>query len=876
MSFRQQLWVAAWTTVLSILPPAVEAAEGTDSGAAELLSCQFDDRWDQNYDGWPDNWRRRVDDDYPGYVRIEIEEDPNAASGRSLKVRLRGGSAYFHCPELPVSPLYSYVLKVRARTEMIEHAEVSTGIVWQAKDGTPVGETERVSLARSGQTQEVRVGPISPSSPEVETAVVFVQIERGKQIDLEGLVVVDELSLHRLPQVLLTAQEPLGLFGDPRDVAVRCRLTGIPVSNPTVRFELRSVEGELIEQAPIAVTVAPIAARAATGNPGEATARDYQGEAIWRPKQTDYGFYRIDATLLTGGAEGEKRTTSIAVLRPLPRPAQGIFGWSVGSIRSPHTTENWTKLLTQLGVHWLKFPVWYDSSESRLGDELVQFTERLAAFGIEVVGVVDRAPVVDDASTRLAEAGSIADIFTLDSSYWLPALDPIMTRLSLRIRWWQFGGDHDTSLVGYPDLPVLIENVRQQLYRFGQNVKVGIPWKWMADPPSREDLPWQFIQWSSEPSLTGGELGASLDGRASDAVGRWVLIEPLPRAAYSRSIRVADLIQQMMSARIKNADAAFLPQPVDAARGVLDDAGMPDELLLPFRTTAMLLADAQHAGSMRLPAGSHNHVFRKPDGSLLMVVWSDAPATEELFLGEGVLHLDPWGREIPAAGSAEHQAIRVSAVPSFVLGLHELATTVRISAQFEHPRMPSVFGRAHSNVLSFVNSSAQGIGGSVTPVGSGGWNFSPNPLHFKAAAGAVVRIPFELAPRSDASSGRQEVRLDFDIPGSEKCSFSVWKHFDIGLGDIEIEISTALQKDGTLVVEQRTLNHTDERVDFKCLLYAPGRRRQRNHIFRLGRGQDLQYYRFDRADDLIGKELWLHCEEIGGPRVLNYRYVVEP
>ena len=76
-------------------------------------------------------------------------------------------------------------------------------------------------------------------------------------------------------------------------------------------------------------------------------------------------------------------------------------------------------------------------------------------------------------------------------------------------------------------------------------------------------------------------------------------------------------------------------------------------------------------------------------------------------------------------------------------------------------------------------------------------------------------------------------------------------------------------------MEQRTLNHTDDLVDFKCFLYAQNRRRQRNHIFRLGRGQDLQKYRFTDAEDLIGTELWLRCEEIGGPRVLNFRYVVE-
>jgi hypothetical protein len=881
MNLCQAAIIAAILTVLLILSPLLCAAEETYSGAAELINCRFDEAWDENYDGWPDAWQRRVDETYPGYVDIKIEPDENATSGRSLTVKLDGGSAYFRSPDVPVSPLYSYLLVVRAQCEGIEHADAAIGIVWQDKDGAPVGSPTRISLANSAESQDIRIGPVSPPEPSAEKAAVFVQIDRGKQIDLGGLVVVEEVHLVRLPQVVLSPEKPLGLFTDPREVAIRCRMTGVSRSSPAIHFELRSVEGEIVDEGSpdakdIVVRESPIELPAgAQGDPSEPREIDYQVEALWKPKYVEYGFYRVHATLIADGAEGERRTTSIAVLRPFSRPAKGIFGWSVASIGDPHSTDDWAQLLTQMGIHWAKFPVWYDAAQSHVGDELVQFTERLAAFGIEVVGVVDRAPSVEGGSARLLEAGSIADIFALDSSYWLPLLDPVMTRLSLRIRWWQFGSDRDTSLVGYPELPALIETVRQQLYRFGQKVNVGIPWKWMAAPPEQDELPWQFIQWSADPPLTGSELAANLRDGPEEMVNRWVLVDPLPRNTYSLSTRVADLIQQMLAARLGNADAAFLPHPIDSSRGVLDDDGAPDEMLLPFRTTAMLLADAQHIGSMRLPSNSENRVFRKPDQSLLMVVWSDGPATEELFLGENIVQIDPWGRDIPFDSQADRQAIRVSDVPSFVLGLNELATTIRISAAFEHERLPSVFGRPHDNALVFVNSLPQGIGGEVTPVGSTGWAFAPDRLAFKAAAGAPVRIPFQLAPRSDASSGRQEVRLDFEIQAAQRYKFSVWKHFDIGLGDIEIEISTVLHKDGTLVVEQRTQNHTDQLVDFKCLLYAQNRRRQRNHIFRLGRGQDLQHYRFSNAEDLIGTELWLRCEEIGGQRVFNYRHVVE-
>ena len=859
-----------------ILSPSRGNSKDRYPVSSAILSCQFDEPWDRNYDGWPDGWQRTIDATYPGYVTTEIREDATAHGNRSLNVNLNGGSAYFHSPVLSVSSLFSYVLSARVKVERVEHARVTVGIEWQTAQGAAVGEPLQVHVPRSAQWHEARVGPVSPTDPRAEQAIVYVKVERGSQIDLRGAVAISDVRVYRLPQVVLRPEQPLGIFHNPSDVAVRCRLTGIS-TKPKVRFELRSVEGGLIDEEPAKIVeLTPIpSSKNDPASPADAATIEYQGEVVWRPKNAGYGFYRVHATLVGERSEGERRSTTLVVLRPMTRPVGGVFGWSLASVTDPLTTDDWARFLTQMGIHWVKFPVWYNASERDLGDELVHFTERLATFGIEVVGVVDRPPEMVDSMTKLAAAASAAEVFSLDPSHWLPSLDPIMTRLSLRIRWWQFGSDRDTSFVGYPNLPSLIRGIRRQLYRFGQNVRVGVPWKWMSELPQYDPAPWEFVQWSADPTLTGAELAANLASPPPKDAHRWVLIDPAPRDTYSLSARVADLIHQMAAAHIGGADAAFLPYPVDSSRGVLDDAGAPDELLLPFRTTATLLADAHYIGSMRLPSGSRNRVFRKPDGLVFMMVWNGGHAAETLFLGEDIQHFDPWGRDIPVGEDGVDQTITVTDLPSFVLGLNEAVATIRIGAAFEQTSMPSIFGRPHPNVLTFTNAFPQGVAGTIKPTSSTAWEFGPDRLTFKAAAGAEVRIPFEIRPLPNASSGRQEVRLDFEIQSARSYTFSVWRTIDVGLGEIDIEISTIFDSDGTLVVEQRTLNHTDQLVDFKCLLYAQDRRRQRNHIYRLGRGQDLQYYRFPNAQDLIGTDLWLRAEEVGGPRVLNYRFRVE-
>ena len=52
--------------------------------------------------------------------------------------------------------------------------------------------------------------------------------------------------------------------------------------------------------------------------------------------------------------------------------------------------------------------------------------------------------------------------------------------MSLRVRWWQLGRDGDISFVGFPNLNKRIEDVRTALFRFGQDVRIGINWDWAS------------------------------------------------------------------------------------------------------------------------------------------------------------------------------------------------------------------------------------------------------------------------------------------------------------------------------------------------------------------------------------------------------------
>ena len=104
-----------------------------------------------------------------------------------------------------------------------------------------------------------------------------------------------------------------------------------------------------------------------------------------------------------------------------------------------------------------------------------------------------------------------------------------------------------------------------------------------------------------------------------------------------------DLVDQMMSAKIQEADGIFIPNPFSTEHGLMNDDGTPGELLLPWRTTALVLGGSKYLGNIRMPEGSHNHIYTR-NGEAVMVVWNEHPVQEVIYLGEDVHQVDIWGR----------------------------------------------------------------------------------------------------------------------------------------------------------------------------------------------------------------------------------------
>lgn len=877
--------------------------------AVEIYRCDFGPAVDRNYDGWPDGWSRRRGGDYYEFLKIGLDVDPSGQS--SLRIGMNGGAAAVSAPAVDISARFSYVLDVDIRTVGIRHEGAYALLALYDDLGNVLERHSSPVVVSDDKWRTVKIGPITAADPRATQAVISLHVEpRARRHDLAGSVHFANLRFSRLPRITVTAGNEYHLFTSLSDVEVTCELSGITESSAEVSFELLDLHGKQLAAHRDrlvfsgAAPRSPAAPGAVAPPADERVAEGYVGRAKWRPRVPEYGFYRVRVSLHGERQSALARSVSLVVAPPAARLSHGEFGWSLAAEEAPADLGPFASLLSEAGVHWVKYPIWFSERDGAAADKLAWFAERLSLERIELVGVLDRLPVEGGEALRPAQWGFVADALN-DAAQWKAALSPVLTRLSLKVRYWQLGNDRDFSLVGYPNLPAKIAEIKTHIRHFSPETHVGFGWRWMSPFPAAETRSWEFLSLGSDPPLTAEEIGIYLARPAANVAGaeeavksqsprlvsrrapvtkpatpaqRWLLLAPLPAQEYDLDTRARDLVMRMVAAKIHGAEAIFVPAPFDAERGLMNPDGTPGELFLPWRTTALSLAGAQYVGSWQLPGGSSNHVFVR-DGKAIMVLWNDKPTVERMYFGEEIVQLDMWGRQSSPHTAVNddfaEQEVEATPVPTFLVGISEAVARWQVGLTFDRPSLDSVFGRDQVLRILCTSPISQGVGGSLTLNAPSSWSFDRAPRRFKLAEGEELNHPLRIVLQQDANSGPQPVQIDVDMTADRNYRFRVYRTLPLGLDDVKIDMTTRLREDGTLIVEQHLTNLTDSYMSFQSVLFPPGRRRQTRQVMNLGRGKNTVTFILPNGGDLIGKKLWLRAEEIGGSRILNYTVVAE-
>ncbi|MGQ9575939.1 MAG: COG1470 family protein [Thermoguttaceae bacterium] len=869
---------AVWA-LLIVAIRADAPSGGRYPGATEVFHCDFSESWDRDFNGWPDRWTRQQGPGFPHYVKISVCSAPGLAGHGALRMEMDGGAAAAYAPPVPASPLYDYVLDGLVNTEGLEHDHVYLSLTVLDDRHRPVETFASERLGRAPAWRRLRLGPISPSSPAGRWVAIGVHVEPGSRADLQGTALFGDLWLGRLPRIALAATNPSGLYTDPKQVAITCRVSGFSRPDAAVDLELCDVFGLRLAETEQPLRAQPVYSEAALRPAAmEGEAACLIGSAQWQPPVAGPGFYRLRAGVKADQQMQHRREITVAVIAPGSPRADSEFGWSLGPTGCPLAPAELEELISQAGIRWLKYPLWHDpKADPKQARALAELLDRLGSRQVRVVGVLDRRFAAETRGQQDPPewSGSMAGWLSRDPKTWKPALQATVTMLGSQIQWWQLGPDGDTGFVGYPHLEQKLAEISQAMLQPGQEVRLGAGWGWMDPLPEiaagRPPL-LRFVVLSGQPPLTHEELASYLGAGASPEIARWVLLEPLRGDQYRLEDRAADLVQRIVAAKLGRADAILLADPFRAEYGVINADGMPGELFLPWRTAALVLGGAEPAGSMTLGQGSPNRVFLRASDAV-MVVWNPVPTRETLQPGPEARQLDLWGRETVCWRGESGLEIAVGPLPSFVVRMNRQIVEWELGFGVSGQRLPAVFGRRHPIEVHWKNSFPGGVDGTLSLAAPEGWTVEPPQVAFRLGPGQTARQVFQVSLPVDAQSGQHLLGADFEIRADRTYRFSVHRPIHVGIEQLRIEIDTQLMADGQLEVQQQLINDSDRVVNLRCHLLAPDRRRSTVQVVGLGRGRDVQTHRLPDGKSLLGKTLWLQVQQADGPEVLNYRFV---
>src|SRR5690606_22690063 len=95
-----------------------------------------------------------------------------------------------------------------------------------------------------------------------------------------------------------------------------------------------------------------------------------------------------------------------------------------------------------------------------------------------------------------------------DASLWEPSVEPVLSRMGMRLTWFQVGADNDHSFLGNPRIVELLAHMRTRMQLSAQHLKLSISWPWMDALPMPARAPWNARQYSGQPTMTADVMAS--------------------------------------------------------------------------------------------------------------------------------------------------------------------------------------------------------------------------------------------------------------------------------------------------------------------------------------------------------------------------------
>lgn len=932
--FERAGWLSRGTILLLFLISA-RSSPGQELRSEKIYAWGFFHSEDKDSDLWPDQWQRRQDRIHPDYIEMRIQPkdaakardiaeakntliriqrayetgrwDPNyvpettppniaefldrTVLDNCIEIRMDGGAAELISPKFPLDPRYSHRLACDLSSEELDGhlAWVELQLLDQHENIISTLKSNTVEGTQAWFSDSAQADALPMGS--LRSGRIHLKVEPHKSLHIAGVARFDNLAIYRMPRLALTTDLEMNLAEPGQSFGVKCIAMGIKNDVSTVEFQLLDAVGKHVQRETVDLqktqvllpTERLVSKNARTSEKPtyvvnrSSTSETSDGQATWHLKIDRPGLYRLQAGLGKSAGRDQRRTVLLAVMNNNSIKNAGPFGWSIPSFGPHLAPSEIPSLATRFGAGWVKFPIWFDMTDTEAADELVALTERLQAYRIKCVGLLGSPPAAqqDNFDSGGAERLHAITIFR-ETNVWEPLLEPVLTRMGMRLTWFQLGVDDDLSFMGSDNAVEQLMAIRGRMQTYCQELKIVLGWDWLEQPPQDgRELPWDAVHFRTNPQLTAAEFESYTKSAKTRNQETWVNIDPLPTSKYKLLDRVRDLTERMVEVHREGIPAAFLTNPFDAETGLFTDDRMAGEMLIPWTTLVKSMGDRRYAGSIKLPSGSTNHIFA--DGSEgVMIAWNMHQTEERIFLGNEVTATDIWGSPLEVETVAneqggEEQVVSIGKWPVMIHGVNVDIVRWRQQFRLGAKRLASRVGGGQLLPIVMTNPFDQTLSGKVQLVCGTLLADRSSNLAIQIGGGRSQPSTLPVTVKADASAGRHQLRFDFEIEADQVYRFSAYREIELGMGKVQFMWDATRKGRDQVLLRIDVQNNTESPVSFDCKIFPPGSPYERFQVIQAPTGNSSKELSLNLPSTGQRQEYWIRCEGIGTGILLNYR-----
>ncbi len=888
------------------------------NAAPTVFQADFGRGDDLNGDGWPDNWKRRIDRDHPAYLKMRLinrsalsndelqklrrsltqwslafeqrklpgdtipESVPhsidhfleNTVADGCLEIVTNGGRAEVESPSFPIDPKNSYRISLEWMTDFVDPYWGKVSVVWLDESDQVIDEVVLESTERSQAWTHVEVKETSWIPLATRYARVQLALRPETPRSIQATARIDRVRIERIPKVELSVEPDSRIVQVGEKFQIECQLKEMNPESTVLQFSAIDHNGiEVWKDDPRSLEFDDKSSERATCS---------TSLAIPLP-----GFYRLLASISSDQTPRITKEISIAVVANNAKSNSvhnARVGLSLPTLGRQILPERVPAIADLTNTGAMKLSVWLSEDQPNSQKTLGWVVERLALSGVRCVGVIDAPSIERLKSFPTNVSSDIASVLDFPE-VWRKLYEPIWRKTSLCLTHYQVGWDDDNSLEQHRQWRERLAEVSKSLRTAGGECKMTIPWNSLVAPPvetsinpKRLSTTLPKMAFYQDMPYTSSELDVFSQQVTTHPTDNWVLLKQLNRLDYSIHDRVRELALQLMVAHKYGWETAWIENVISDESAILDASGGPRELLIPLRNVSTALNHSSGFRKVRV-ADQLNGVLYQVGKSDRLIIASEQVGDFTVYLGDSWIATDVWGRTLPIETQqirgVPSRSIKLEGWPVIITNIDTALIQWQQDIAIENPIIENRVGLSEPVRIRLSNPSSSVAHGTVELIAPSLLEGESSQSKFEIAAqhSGIVEIPMKL--RFDA--GQAEEAVDIVVTTDEKPSrsFLVHRQLLVGLKDFRVESQVQYDDQGNAIVNVEMLNLGSEAANFECTLVIPGRRREKFQLIRVVDRIEKKLI-VSQADGVRGKSLLLRCEEIGSGRVINHRIDINP